>query len=289
MIPESAPPRPASAPMQKAPLGAVDTHVHLLAGPDEFALSHARAENPAPGLDMDGFVAAYQAQCETLGIGRAVVVHSILYGADNSVTIEAIRRLGDARGIGLVRDGASEAELDALAGANIKGIRLNYVHGGVLSWDGAKSLAPALAARGMHLQMLVNTDRHLVDLADDIRRLPVPVVLDHIGWPNLKKTPQDPGFQCLLALMADGHVYTKLSGLYRVADAPYEVTDGFVEALSRTPERCLWGSDFPYIMLADAKMPDAGYLLDAFHRVVTTDADRKSILVDTPVRLYGFN
>ncbi|MEM7471411.1 MAG: amidohydrolase family protein [Pseudomonadota bacterium] len=288
-IPISAPPRTASAPKEMAPEGAVDTHIHMLAGPEEFRLSPNRVEDPAP-LDMDAFLAAYRTQCETLGIRRTVVVHSIVYGADNAVTLEAIRRLGkDARGIGLLKDGASEAELDRLAEAGVRGVRLNYVHGGVLSWEGAKALAPALSARGMHLQMLVNADKHMVDLAPEIRAFPCPVVFDHIGWPDVTAGPSEPGFDAMVRLIGDGAAYVKLSGLYRVSDAPWEATDALVAALVATnPERCLWGSDFPFIMLADAKMPDAGAALDAFHRVVTGQKDRDTILVEAPVALYGF-
>ncbi len=289
-IPISAAPRPASTPQQQAPEGAVDTHIHVLGAPDEFPLSPSRVEDPA-GLTMDGFLNAYKSQCATLGIRRTVVVHSILYGADNAVTIEAVRRLGDdARGIGLLTDNATEAQLDALAEANIKGIRLNYVHGGVLSWDGAKALAPALADRGMHLQMLVNSDKHMAEIAGDIRALPCPVVFDHIGWPDVAAGPAEPGFQAMVALVKDGAAYVKLSGLYRVSTSPWHDTDPLVEALAQAnPERCLWGSDFPYIMLADAEMPDAGLALDAFHRVVSSASARQTILVDAPVALYGFD
>lgn len=288
-LPISAPPRAASAPAEKAPKGAVDAHIHMLAGAQEFPLWEGRVEDPAP-LDMDGFLAAYRAQCATLGIRRTVVVHSIIYGSDNAVTIEAVRRLGaDARGIGLLRDGAAEAALDPLRDAGIMGIRLNYVHGGVLSWEGAKALAPALAARGMHLQMLVNADKHMAELAPQIRALPCPVVLDHIGWPDVGAGPAEPGFAAMRALVADGAAYVKLSGLYRVADAPWGATNPLVASLvAANPERCLWGSDFPYIMLADAVMPDAGALYNAFCRVVPREADRQTIMVDAPVRLYGF-
>lgn len=288
-LPVSAPPRLASSPKEKAPEGAVDTHIHMLAGASEFTPSPTRVEDPAP-LDMNGFLSAYRAQCETLGIRRTVVVHSIVYGADNAVTLEAIRRLGpDARGIGLLKDGASEAELDALADAGVRGLRLNYVHGGVLSWDGAKALAPALAARGMHLQMLVNADKHMEALADEIRAFPCPVVFDHIGWPNVSAGPSEPGFAAMTRLVAEGAAYVKLSGLYRVSTEPWGDADPLVAALvAANPERCLWGSDFPYIMLADAKMPDAGAALDAFHRVVTCAQDRQTVLVDAPVSLYGF-
>ncbi len=292
MIPTSAPPRPASEPAEKALRGAVDTHIHILSAGSEFPLWEHRVEDPADGVDMDGFIDRFRAQMQRLGTQRTVVVHSILFGSDNSVTTEAISRMGQdkTRGIGLLVDGASEAELDTLYEAGIRGIRLNYVHGGVLSWDGAKALAPALAARGMHLQMLINTHNHLVDIKSEIERLPIPVVFDHLGWPDLSQSPEEPGFQALCALMADGHVYTKLSGLYRLASAPYSDTDPFVAAaLAANPDRCLWGSDFPYIMLADADMPDAADLLDAFHKVVTDPQDRQKILVDSPEDLYGFD
>lgn len=289
-IPTSAPPRTCTAPQQKAPVGAVDTHIHMLAGPEEFTLSPNRVENPAP-MDMDGFLQAYKTQCAMLGIKRTVVVHSIIYGSDNAVTTEAVRRLDpDARGIGLLEDGATKQELDALADAGIKGIRLNYVHGGVLSWDGAKALAPELAARDMHLQMLINADKHMAEIAQEIRSFPCPVVFDHIGWPNVAAGPSEPGFEIMTGLVKDGHAYVKLSGLYRTSTDPWHDTDLLVARLvNANPDRCLWGSDFPYIMLADAKMPDAGHALDAFHRVVTSDQDRHTILVDAPVELYGFD
>jgi predicted TIM-barrel fold metal-dependent hydrolase len=146
-----------------------------------------------------------------------------------------------------------------------------------------------LAARDMHIQLLVNTDKHLTELSPDIRRLDVPVVFDHIGWPDLSKGEDDTGFQALCALLADGHAYAKLSGLYRLDTAPYNLTDAFVAALAAAnSERCLWGSDWPYIMLADAEMPEAGSLLDAFDRVVPSNL-RKQILVDNPTSLYGFD
>lgn len=288
---DSAGPRIATDPEYKVPVGAVDTHIHMLAGQDEFPLSEERVENPAPGLDMDGFIRLYRAQMRTLGITRTVVVHSILYGDDNSVTLAAIKRLGvsTTRGIGLLRDGASEREVDALFRAGIMGIRLNYVHGGLLSWEGAKKLAPMLAARGMHLQMLINSHKHMRDLFDDIRALPVPVVLDHIGWPNMGLGPNEQGFHLLTHLLSEGHIHIKLSGLYRLASPPYSLTDSFVSALIRAnPQHCLWGSDWPFIMLGDAQMPDAGELLDAFHRTVPSARLRRRILVDNPAKLYQF-
>ena len=79
----------------------------------------------------------------------------------------------------------------------------------------------------------------------------------------------------------------KLSAPYRVCDAPYEAADLHIATLAEAnPKRCLWGSDWPHIMLADAKQPDAGALFDAFLRVVPDAGMRRQILVDTPSALF---
>lgn len=278
-----------SAPGILAPAGACDAHVHMLAGPGEHPLHESRVEDPA-GPTLDEWMERFRIHLETLGCSRAVIVQSILYGADNSVAAEAVRRLGDdARGIGLVADDASEAELDLLANRRMAGVRLNFVHGGILSWPGVKAMAPQLAARGLHVEMLVNARHHMDEIADDVEVMPVPVVFDHIAWPDLAFGPEEPGFARLLRLLADGNAWTKLSGIYRLDGAPHRRPDAHVSALvAANPERCLWGSDWPHIMLGDAAIPDAGRLLDSFHRVVTDEATRRRILVENPAQLYGF-
>lgn len=283
------PPAPTAA-AERPPQGACDAHVHLLAGAHEFPLWEGRVENPAPGPDLDGWLTLYRRHLDTLGFQRGLFVHSILYGTDNSVTVEAVRRMGDGfKGVGLLPDGAPEADIDQFADQQLVAVRLNYVHGGVLTWDGARAMAPALNARGLHIQILVHADQHIAGLAEDIRALPVDVVFDHIGWPAQDRSPQSDGFQTLCALLDEGQVWVKLSALYRMCDAPYDAVDELVAALvSANPDRCLWGSDWPHLMLADAKMPHAATLLDAFHRVVTDTETRRRILVDNPARLFGF-
>ena len=278
-------PRTPSVPL---PPGACDAHVHMLAR--DYPLWDGRVEDPAPG-GFDDWLARLEHHLGTLGLARVVVVHSILHGGDNAVTVDAVRRLGRdrARGIGLVTDAATESELDALAAVGVVGIRLNYVHGGLLTWDGVKRLAPRLAARGMHVQMLMNAHRHMDEIAGDVAHLGVPVVFDHVGWPDLAAGVDEPGFARLRALVAEGQAWVKLSGVYRLTDAPYDAAAAHVAALAEAnPERCLWGSDWPHIMLADATRPDAGVLLDAFLAAVPGQAARRRILTDAPARLYGF-
>lgn len=271
-----------------APEGACDTHVHMLAGPDEYPLYDGRTEDTA--TSYADYLARYRAHLDALGISRGVIVHSIFYGTDMSVTARAVADMGDGfKGIGLLPDGAPEAAFDQFADWQMKGVRLNYVHGGVLSWGGAKAMASALADRDMHIQMLMNADKHMAELAADIRELPVPVVFDHIGWPDIAAGASEGGFAALCDALRDGNAYVKLSGLYRLCDAPYDQVDELVAALvAANPERCLWGSDWPHIMLNGAQMPHASALWDAFHRVVTDNETRHRILVDNPAELYRF-
>lgn len=264
----------------------------MLAAPHEAPLWDGRVEDPAEGWTFADHLAAYRDVQAALGTSRTVVVQSIIYGADNSLLTRTIDALGPerTRGIGLVTDAATEADLNGLVAAGIVGIRLNYVHGGVLTWDGVEALAPRLAARGLHVQMLLRADRHLTELADRIAALPVPVVLDHIAWPDLAAGPEEPGFRRLMDLVAAGDVHVKLSALYRHCPAPFDAADDHVRALlTANPGACLWGTDWPHIMLAGTSPGPVGAMLDAFDRVCPDDATRQAVLVHNPARLYGFD
>ncbi len=276
-----------TAPKIALPKGAVDAHVHLIG--DDFPLWGGRVEDPNAG-SLDDWLAQFRHHQSILGLDRTVIVHSILYGADNSITLEATKRLGRgiAKAVCLLPDNAPESDLDALARAGTVGIRLNYVHGGILSWQGAKAMASALADRSMHIQMLANTHFHLAEIEQDVRNLPVPVVFDHIGWPDLGLGVNDTGFQALLRLLSDGHAYVKLSGAYRVSHPPYAAADDHVSALiAANPERCLWGTDWPHLMLGDARLPDAGILLNRLQSLTSADEQHR-IFVTNPEKLYGF-
>ncbi len=290
-LPRSAPPPAPTAPQRPAPPGACDAHIHMLAAPSEAALWDGRVEDPATDWTFAQYLDAYRRVQAALGTSRTIIVQSILYGADNSLLARAIDALGrdTTRGVGLVTDGASDAELDALVAAGIVAVRLNYVHGGVLTWDGVEAMAPRLADRGLHVQMLLRADKDLPDLAPRIAAMPVPVVLDHIAWPDLNLGPDEPGFRHLLDLLARGQVWVKLSALYRHCPAPFVQADAHVAALlAANPERCLWGTDWPHIMLNGAEPGPVGVMLDAFDRVCPDDATRQAVLVDNPVGLFGF-
>ena len=280
----SNPPFPASAPVTALPDGAWDCHVHLLGGP-QHTLSPTRVQNPAPGHDFDDWIALYRAHLASLGCTNGLIVHSILYGSDNSVTRDALAAMGAGfKGVGLLADGAGHDDVRALQVANMVAVRLNYVHGGVLTWDGACAMAPALADQGMHIQMLLHADKHIQQIADDIRGLPVPVVIDHCGWPTDLAT-DTPAIDTLCALLAEGRIYVKLSAPYRFCADWTAATPLIRRMIDANPDHCLWGSDWPHIMLGDATMPRPADLADSLSAITTAD-ERQKIFCDTPNRLF---
>ena len=282
------PGRTPKVPTVRAPLGACDAHVHMLAGP-EFALDPNRAENPASIGRYEDWLALFRQHLDTLGCTRTVFVQSKLYGADNAVTVETVRRMGDmARAVILVDEDVSDGSLEHFAREGVVAIRAHVGPRGILDWDGAKAVAPRLAEHGMDLQVLVGDSARVEGIASDLSAMAVDVVIDHCGMPEMPSVDA-PGMDALRRALGTGRTWVKLSGLYRFTTKHYEETDALVASLvEANPERCLWGSDWPHIMLDGRPMPDAGVLLDAFMRQVPDEAHRQAILVDNPTRLFGF-
>ncbi|MDU8913792.1 amidohydrolase family protein [Aestuariicoccus sp. MJ-SS9] len=268
--------------MPQLPPNATDAHVHLIG--DDFPLSPRAVETPPPG-PLDDWLGRYRAHLGAMGCTRGVIVHSILYGGDNSVTLEATRRMGrDFRAVCLITDDATEAQIAELAAQGCKAVRLNYVHGGLLSWGGMKALAPMLAAHGLHVEMLAHSHRHLVELAPQIPALPVEIVFDHCAWPDPALGLTD-GQKALERLLGEGHAWTKLSATYRFTDAPAALVQRLAKA---NPERILWGSDWPHLMLGGVPRPDTGAELDKLLAALPDPGLRQKLFVDNPARLYGF-
>lgn len=270
--------------------GGCDCHAHMIGDDPRFPLSPGRAEDPSPG-PLRYWLDQYRAHLHSLGLSRGVIVHSMLYGLDNSITTEAVRQLGraDFRAVGLVDNDVSEAQLDQMAQDGFRGVRLNYVHGGVLDWRGTQALAPRLRARDMHVQILLHSHQHMAEIAPALAQLDCDAVIDHMGWPDMAAGPKDAGFARLLSLLGDGRIWLKLSGIYRFTDMPHGQADAFIrEALKANSGRCIWGSDWPFIMLGGAARPQVPDLSAALLRAIPEAHLRQAVLGRNPAKLFGF-
>jgi predicted TIM-barrel fold metal-dependent hydrolase len=287
--PCAAPDRHPAVPRRRPPARACDTHVHICGPESRFPYVEERIYTPPDALLSD-----YLPVAETLGLERVVFVQPSVYGTDNSAMLDAMARCPlENRGVAVVDPTVSEEMLDGLRRGGIRGARLNLVDvreaRRTLPVRTIRDLAERIAPLGWHLELLIHVDDS-PDLDVILGGLPVDVVVGHLGYARPGRTKDDPGFRALLRLMQRGRCWAKLTGPYRLAaeELPYPSAEPFARSLlAEAPERLLWGSDWPHVMV-EGVMPNDGNLLElVFDWVPQTDL-RQRILVDNPAELYGF-
>ena len=112
-----------SKPRFKLPAGSVDAHCHVFGPGNEFPFAAERKYTPC-----DASKAQLFALRDHLGFARNVVVQATCHGADNRAMVDAcVSSGGKARGIATVKRGISDAELQSLHEAGVRGVRFNFV------------------------------------------------------------------------------------------------------------------------------------------------------------------
>lgn len=285
-----------TAPSFAVPRGACDCHVHVF-GPDEkFPLSPKRTYRPAPAA-----IEELEALHKALHIERVVVVHPSPFGADNAVSLDAVRKLGSrARGVAVIDEATSETALDEMHAIGVRGVRVNLESVGENDPAAAGQQLQYAASRvvrlGWHVQTFTNLGV-IKALHDVIAKLPVTLVVDHFGRAKAALGVTQPGFAELLALVKSGKAYVKISAPYRVSQAPdYADAAPLARALiAANPERIVWGSDWPHPagarrdpnVVEPFRPEDDGAALNRLAQWAKP-AELQKILVDNPARLYGF-
>src|SRR3954471_5901323 len=114
--------------------GACDTHMHIFT-PGVPML---------PGSNMpaqDGSVARYRDMQMRLRLTRTVIVQPTAYGCDNTVTLDAMQELGNARGVAVIDPAAPDTEIERLTKLGMRGLRFHMMPGGALKWDSLETMA----------------------------------------------------------------------------------------------------------------------------------------------------
>ncbi len=282
----SSPSRPNFTP----PPGAVDAHCHVFGPMDRFPFS-----SKAKYLPEDAGPEALFALRDHLGFSRNVIVQASCHGTDNSATLDAIARSqGKARGVAVVDPAISETELAALHDGGIRGIRFNFLKR--LVDNAPKDKFLEVAARlpaGWHVVIYFEADI-LDEMRGFIDAIPVPIVIDHMGRPDVSQGPNGPDLRAFRTLLDSREdIWFKPTCPDRL-DAIKEggggdPWDAFANAVAPLvadyPQRCIWGTDWPHPNMAD-EIPDDGHLVDMIPRIATTVQLQQSLLVDNPTRLY---
>jgi len=275
-----------SKPTVPPPPLACCTHAHIFGPAARFPFAADRDWTPP-----DRPVEDYVRMLDTLGLARGVIVHSSSHGTYNSVTLDAIARTGGrCLGIAVLAPEVSDRELQRLHEGGMRGVRISTMLKSNMGVGHIEAMAERFRELGWSIQLHFDAAEEIIALAPLIRRLPVPVVFDHMARVRGGGGPMQPAFQTLLGLLRDcDHVWVKISSWYRLSDQgpPYEDMRVLAQAaMEARVDRVLWGSNWPHPLLKGPP-PDDGVLLDQFQRWAG-DA-RSTILVDNPARLFGFN
>jgi predicted TIM-barrel fold metal-dependent hydrolase len=289
----------ASQPMTKVsfdvPAGACDCHTHIHGDPARFPWFAGRTYTPEAALPEE-MTALHKA----LGIERVVIVTPSVYGADNSAASYGMAARGkDARGVAVIDERTSDAELDRLVSLGFKGIRLNLSTAGIndpkIATERFLAAAARVRSRNWHIQL--NTTLPVIAaMKDTLAASPVTLVFDHFGNAKEEFGVAQHGFSDLVGLVQSGKAYVKIS----ISGGPRQ-SYGYFAPLAQTliganVDRILWGSNWPHPNAVDgstAKVTplwqvDDGLVLNLLPTWAPDSALRKKILVDNPARLYAF-
>ncbi|ATE64144.1 amidohydrolase family protein [Rhizorhabdus dicambivorans] len=275
-----------SLPRYRPPAGAVDAHCHVFGPMAEFPFSPK-----AKYLPQDAGPEALFALRDRLGFTRNVIVQASCHGTDNRATLDAIATSGGmARGVAVVDPAISDTELDALHAGGIRGVRFNFLKR--LVDDAPKDLFLEVAHRiqrlGWHVVVYFEAD-----ILDEMRALlaaiPTPIVIDHMGRPDVAQGPDGADMRAFRALLdSRDDIWFKVTCPDRLdpAGPPYADFVRSVRPLVQAyPDRVLWGTDWPHPNM-EKLLPDDGLLVDAIPEIAPTDTLQRKLLIDNPMRLY---
>ena len=274
-------------PKFRPPPNACDAHCHIFGPGAKFPYDPKAAYVPP-----DAPFESLQKLHKILGFERAVIVHASCHGADMRVTLDAIARSnGRYRGTAIIDESYTEKDFERMHEGGIRAVRFNFVKhlGGRPDLSFFQETIQRIAPLGWHLILHLDAN-DLVEFDALFRKVPIPMVIDHMGRVRAADGLEQKPFRVLLEWMKNERFWVKVCGPERVSSLGPPFTDAvpFARALiEAAPDRILWGTDWPHPNVG-RHMPNDGDLVDLFAQMAPTPELQKKILVENPARLYGF-
>ena len=287
-----------SKPRFKLPAGAVDAHCHVFGPGDVFPYAPERKYTPCDASKEQLF-----ALRDHLGFDKNVIVQATCHGSDNRALVDALKASNrKARGVATVNRNVTDAELQEMHAAGVRGTRFNFVKrlADFTPREVLLEIANRIVPLGWHVVIYFEAV-DLPELYDFFTALPTTVVVDHMGRPDVTKPVDGPEFELFVKMMREhSNIWSKVSCPERLSVSGPKALNGepnlengayadvvpFAKRLVETfPDRVLWGTDWPHPNLKD-HMPDDGLLVDYIPQIATTPELQQKLLVDNPTRLY---
>lgn len=266
------------------PPGSTDAHCHVFGPAAVFPYAPNRRYTPedAPKETLAALHAL-------LGVERAVIVQASCHGNDNSAMLDVLAwRPAAYRGVAILDESHSGNDILAMHQAGVRGARFNFVKhlGGSPDMELFASILRRIKPLGWHVVLHVDAP-DIAALAEMIRGLTLPFVIDHMGRVPAKDGVDQAPFKALLELAALPNCWIKVCGAERIDFPPYDKAVPIARKIVETiPDRVLWGTDFPHPN--STHEADEADLVDLVPQIAPTAELQKKLLIDNPARLYGF-
>jgi len=275
---------------KRLPVGSCDCQIHVYDDPENYPIRHAKPMYEAPAAPLSAAMAMHQ----RVGLERVVIVQATVYKTDHSLLLASLAKLPAerSRGIAIIDDSVSDAELERLNAAGVRGARFNFQQrlGVVPSIEGFRRSVARVKELGWFIKIFAGPGE-LVEIESEIERCDLPVVLDHMGHLNSGSGIDEEGLRRVCAILQRDDRWIMLSNGHRIsaAGAPWDDAVPVGKAYYRAaPERCIWGSDWPHIGSRGGPMPDDADLLKLLLRYLPDERAVEDVLVRNPQRLFGF-
>ncbi|MFM7331887.1 MAG: amidohydrolase family protein [Brachymonas sp.] len=230
-----------------------DCHVHVFAAGQPAAGGHY--------MPQDHPLEHIEALAAQHGFGHLVLVQPSVYGSDNSLMLSALERSqGRHRGVAVVQEVVSTAELLRWHAWGVRGIRCNLVSPVGNHQTNWTHWTPLLRELGWHVQWYAHGDQ-LGELLRWQESNRLPCVLDHVAGMHTRFAHDAQAWANLRALASAG-AWIKLSGWYRLGlTAPYDLQGlRLREICELFRGRVLWGSDWPHTSFTHGRAPRYAHL-----------------------------
>ncbi|MBL4827733.1 MAG: amidohydrolase family protein [Spongiibacteraceae bacterium] len=271
------------------PPKACDAHCHVFGPGDIFPYAPERKYTPVDAPKEQLF-----ALHKHLGFERSVLVQASCHGTNNDAMIDMLEAgEGRYRGVAVVGDDLTTDDIKRMHTAGVRGIRFNFVKRLVDVKPNAfyQNMAKLIAPFGWHIIVYFES-QELVDIKDLLVDLPTPVVIDHMGRPDVEKGLEHPDFLRICELVSQRpDTWVKVGCMERLTKQAYPYNDVAPYAryfVEQFPDQVLWGTDWPHPNMK-SHMPDDGALVDTIPAIAPTALLQHKLLVDNPERLYGFD
>ena len=276
-----------SRPKFKVPAGAVDAHCHVFGPGDVFPFAPERKYTPCDASWEQLF-----ALRDFLGFEKNVVVQATCHGSDNSALLDVLERAnGKARGVVTVKPDITVEELQRMHNLGVRGVRFNYVKRLVdpKPDDYYREIIEKIRPLGWHV-VLYFEPADLKEKKDFFNSLNIPLVIDHMGRPDVTKPVDNEEFEMFLDFMrGNNDIWCKVScpdRLTKSGSPEYADVVPFAKKIvEEFPDRVLWGTDWPHPNMK-TEMPDDGILVDYVPSIAVTPELQEKLLVSNPNTLY---